>query len=67
MKEERTVRDKLEQDLDKAMTKIAQMVKNLEEKEEKYLKLYEENVIMHEKLTEFSSRQGISNNAASQQ
>ena len=49
------------------MTKIAQMVKNLEEKEEKYLKLYEENVIMHEKLTEFSSRQGVSNNAASQQ
>lgn len=50
-----TLRSKLEQDMEKATTKLSQMSKHLDEKEEKYLQLYEENVNMHEKLTEFSS------------
>jgi hypothetical protein len=32
------------------------MAKNLTDKEEKYLRLYEENVYMQEKISEFSSR-----------
>lgn len=31
------------------------MTKNYEDKEEKYLRLYEENVLMQEKLAEFSA------------
>ncbi|CDW80024.1 UNKNOWN [Stylonychia lemnae] len=55
LKEEIAQRQKYEADLEKATTKIIQMSKNLEEKEDKYLKLYQENVTMNEKLSEFSS------------
>ena len=50
--EERAVREKIEKDLAKAKEKIITLTKNLEEKEEKYLSIYQENMQMHEALQE---------------
>eukprot|EP00347_Sterkiella_histriomuscorum_P021346 403334307 len=55
LKEEISQRQKYEQDLEKASTKLNQMQKSVDEKEEKYLKLYQENVNIHEKLADFQS------------
>lgn len=50
LKEERVVREKIEADLDKATAKIQTLTKSLQESEEKYLIIYQENINFQESL-----------------
>jgi hypothetical protein len=50
LKEERAIREKIESDLEKATIKIATLTKSLQESEEKYLIIYQENINFQESL-----------------